>query len=49
MLIGLRDFEDDKADVLTRFREDEARQLKAYGELPESGMNYIYIYIYIYI
>merc|ERR1712046_330262 len=35
ILISLRDFEDGKADVLRKYTADEARSLKAYGELPE--------------
>ena len=38
MLVGLRDFQDDKADVLLRYNPDEARNLKTYGELPEEGV-----------
>jgi translation initiation factor 1A len=38
ILIGLRDFQDEKADVLLRYNPDEARSLKAYGELPEEGL-----------
>jgi len=38
-LISLRDFQDDKADVILKYNTEEARNLKAYGELPESGMN----------
>ena len=37
VLVGLRDFQDDKADVLLRYNPDEARNLKTYGELPEEG------------
>jgi translation initiation factor 1A len=37
ILIGLRDFQDEKADVLLRYNPDEARSLKAYGELPEEA------------
>ncbi len=37
ILIGLRDYQDDKADVILKYNADEARQLKSYGELPESG------------
>jgi translation initiation factor 1A len=37
ILLGLRDFQDDKCDVIMKYHEDEARALKAYGELPESG------------
>ena len=38
ILIGLRDYQDSKADVILRYNPDEARNLKAYGELPETGM-----------
>ena len=34
-MIGLRDFQDDKADVIMKYTADEARQLKAYGEIPD--------------
>lgn len=36
VLLGLRDFQDSKADVLLKYNADEARMLKTYGELPES-------------
>merc|ERR1712176_1702664 len=36
ILLGLRDFQDEKADVILKYMADEARSLKAYGELPES-------------
>ena len=36
-MIGLRDFQDDKADVIMKYTADEARQLKAYGEIPDNG------------
>ena len=29
---------DGKADVILRYNPDEARSLKAYGELPENGI-----------
>jgi translation initiation factor 1A len=35
VLLGLRDFQDSKADVLLKYNADEARMLKTYGELPE--------------
>ncbi|GFY48643.1 eukaryotic translation initiation factor 1A, X-chromosomal [Trichonephila inaurata madagascariensis] len=35
ILLGLRDFQDSKADVILKYNPDEARNLKAYGELPE--------------
>jgi len=37
ILVGLRDYQDGKADVILKYSPDEARNLKAYGELPESG------------
>ena len=39
ILVGLRDYQDNKADVILKYTPDEARNLKAYGELPESGMH----------
>ena len=35
ILVGLRDYQDDKADVINKYTPDEARNLKTYGELPE--------------
>ena len=37
VLIGLRDFQDDKADIIMKYTADEARQLKAYEEIPDNG------------
>ncbi|KAG8926130.1 Translation initiation factor 1A [Tulasnella sp. 418] len=37
ILLSLRDFQDDKADVIVKYTADEARNLKAYGELPETA------------
>ena len=37
ILIGLRDFQDEKADVILKYTPDEARQLKSRGEIPENG------------
>lgn len=34
MLIGLREFQPDKADIIHKYSTDEARSLQAYGELP---------------
>ena len=34
ILVGLRDFEDTKCDIMGKYSPDEARNLKAYGELP---------------
>ncbi|CAN8323602.1 unnamed protein product [Cochlearia groenlandica] len=36
MLGNGRDYQDDKADVILKYMSDEARLLKAYGELPEN-------------
>ena len=36
VLIGLRDYQDAKADVILKYSTDEARNLKSYGEFPES-------------
>ncbi|XP_028412105.1 eukaryotic translation initiation factor 1A, Y-chromosomal-like isoform X1 [Dendronephthya gigantea] len=35
ILLGLRDFQDNKADVILRYNPDEAMSLRAYGELPD--------------
>lgn len=40
ILIGLRDYQDAKADVILKYTPDEARNLKTYGEFPETvGIN----------
>lgn len=36
ILVGLRDYQDAKADVIFKYTPDEARNLKTYGEFPES-------------
>ena len=36
ILVGLRDYQDAKADVILKYSADEARNLKSYGEFPES-------------
>lgn len=36
ILIGLRDYQDSKADIIGRYTPEEARQLHKLGELPES-------------
>jgi len=35
VLIGLREFGDNKADVIMKFYDDEAKELKELGEIPE--------------
>jgi translation initiation factor 1A len=36
VLISLRDYQDEKADVILKYSADEARSLKAAGHLPEN-------------
>ncbi|KAH6571028.1 hypothetical protein BASA62_004077 [Batrachochytrium salamandrivorans] len=36
LLLGLRDYQDSKADVILKYTPDEARLLKSYGELPDN-------------
>lgn len=36
VLVGLRDYQDAKGDVILKYMADEARSLKQYGELPEN-------------
>uniref|UniRef100_A0A7S0WGT9 Eukaryotic translation initiation factor 4C n=1 Tax=Hemiselmis tepida TaxID=464990 RepID=A0A7S0WGT9_9CRYP len=36
VLIGIRDFQDQKGDIILKYSSGEARSLKAYGELPSS-------------
>ncbi|KAF2277621.1 eukaryotic translation initiation factor 1A [Westerdykella ornata] len=35
ILLSLRDYQDEKGDVILKYTADEARSLKAYGELPD--------------
>jgi len=36
ILIGLREYQDAKADVILKYNPDEARNLKQYGEIPDT-------------
>ncbi|KAJ3190696.1 Eukaryotic translation initiation factor 1A [Irineochytrium annulatum] len=36
VLLGLRDYQDSKADVILKYTPDEARMLKSYGEIAEN-------------
>ncbi|EME28822.1 Eukaryotic translation initiation factor 1A [Galdieria sulphuraria] len=36
VLIGLRDYQDEKADIILKYNPDEARALKAQGEIPDT-------------
>ena len=40
ILLGLREYQDAKGDVILKYTADEARNLKTYGELPESGASH---------
>ena len=37
VLVGKREFQDEKVDILHKYSADEARNLKQYGELPETA------------
>ncbi|TIB77857.1 hypothetical protein E3Q23_01052 [Wallemia mellicola] len=37
VLLSLREFEDEKADIIHKYSPDEARALKQYGELPSEA------------
>jgi len=37
ILLSLREFQDGKGDVIMKYSADEARSLKAFGELPENA------------
>ena len=37
VLIGLREYQDAKADIIFKYNHDEARNLRSYGEIPEFG------------
>jgi translation initiation factor 1A len=36
LLLGLRDFQDEKSDIILKYTPDEARLLKSYGELADN-------------
>ncbi|PAV63075.1 hypothetical protein WR25_19849 [Diploscapter pachys] len=37
ILVGLRDYQDDKGDVILKYTADEARRLKQEGQIPENA------------
>jgi translation initiation factor 1A len=37
ILVSLREYQDEKGDVILKYNADEARSLKAYGELPDTA------------
>lgn len=40
VLIGLRDYQDDKADIIHKYTMDEARLLARWGEIPADKANF---------
>merc|ERR1712079_460241 len=36
VLVSLRDFQDEKGDIIVKYTSEEARNLKTYGELPDN-------------
>ena len=36
VLVGLRNFQDDKVDIIHKYSDDDVRKLRLYGELPET-------------
>merc|ERR1712194_294107 len=36
VLVSLRDFQDEKGDIITKYTTEESRNLKTYGELPDN-------------
>ena len=46
VLLGMRDYQEDKVDIIHKYNADEARNLKAFGELPETGTSFnLFAYI----
>ena len=39
ILLSLREFQDDKADVIVKYTADEARSLKAYGYVTRASLS----------
>ena len=39
VLVCLRDYEDDKADIIHKYTQEETRKLKLKGELPDANDN----------
>lgn len=35
VLVGLRDFQDEKCDILLKYNDEDVRTLRAHGELPQ--------------
>ena len=41
VLVSLREFQDTIADILIKYMDEEVRNLKIYGEIPEFNSNVI--------
>merc|ERR1719204_1006834 len=41
ILVGLRDYQDQKADVIMKYNSDEARRLKNLGHLPDDVVDFM--------
>ena len=39
VLVSMREFQDNRVDIILKYSSDEARSLKALGEIPENGKN----------
>ena len=39
ILVGLREFQDNKCDILLKYTDEEVRTLKTYGEIPEKNLD----------
>ena len=37
VLVGLRDYQDNKCDIIMKYTTEEVRNLKSYGELPSNA------------
>jgi translation initiation factor 1A len=40
VLVGLRDYQDDKGDIIHKYSPDEARLLRSWGEIPADKANF---------
>ena len=47
VLVSLREFEYDKADVIHKYSKEEGDYLKSIGEIPENGMIELFVFHFI--
>ena len=38
VLVGLREFQDEKCDIIHKYMDEEIRNLRSYGEIPEENV-----------